>query len=253
MSPDPQPARRRTAGRRRFRSSSLRSTRRLVFRPRWQPRWRATTAGRQGRRDRRRIDGQDGANRRRASPRHRPSARSEPRLWCRDQDRDLRCAHRTRGVVGTTPMGSTNPPILSEMVARLQEESLDAILGARGAGTHAAPERALGKLVLKLVAQGIAGRAIPDVNCGLRVFRAARDRTVPASPSGRVFRLHDEHSVDAEASLPGAIPSRGSAAARGPSSARQFATVCLRCTSSFGSSCFSMPSACSAQSPPCSG
>ena len=29
----------------------------------------------------------------------------------------------------------------------------------------------MGKFLLKLVAQGTAGRAIPDINCGLRVFR----------------------------------------------------------------------------------
>lgn len=69
--------------------------------------------------------------------------------------------------------GQHRPGDLADMVTRLETESLDAVLGARSAESHAVRERALGKAVLKLVAQGIAGQAIPDVNCGLRVFRRA--------------------------------------------------------------------------------
>ncbi len=67
--------------------------------------------------------------------------------------------------------GQHRPVDLADMVTRLGQESLDAVLGARGSHSHSVPERLLGKALLKLVAQSIAGRVIPDVNCGLRVFR----------------------------------------------------------------------------------
>jgi glycosyltransferase involved in cell wall biosynthesis len=60
---------------------------------------------------------------------------------------------------------------LADMVAELERGSYDAVLGARGPASHSAPERLVGKFLLKLAAQGTAGRAIPDINCGLRVFR----------------------------------------------------------------------------------
>jgi len=67
--------------------------------------------------------------------------------------------------------GQHRPKDLAEMVDRLWRSSLDAVLGARTSASHSLRERAPGKVVLKVVVQGIAGRAIPDVNCGLRVFR----------------------------------------------------------------------------------
>lgn len=67
--------------------------------------------------------------------------------------------------------GQHRPQDLADMVCRIEDESLDAVLGARSRESYAVRERLLGKVVLKLVAQGIVGRTIPDVNCGLRVFR----------------------------------------------------------------------------------
>jgi glycosyltransferase involved in cell wall biosynthesis len=49
----------------------------------------------------------------------------------------------------------------------------DAVIGVRGEGSHVQVDRVPGKLLLKVVAELIAGEAIPDLNSGLRCFRTA--------------------------------------------------------------------------------
>jgi glycosyltransferase involved in cell wall biosynthesis len=60
---------------------------------------------------------------------------------------------------------------LADMVERLTREQAHAVIGARAPGSHVVRNRKLGKRVILMAAQAAAGRTIPDVNCGLRVFR----------------------------------------------------------------------------------
>ena len=49
---------------------------------------------------------------------------------------------------------------------------MDAVIGARGKGSDVSIDRLPGKLFLKLVAELLVGQTIPDLNSGLRCFRA---------------------------------------------------------------------------------
>jgi hypothetical protein len=74
---------------------------------------------------------------------------------------------------------------LADMIQRLHREQAHAVLGARHAGSHVVKRRVLGKRILKAAAEATAGRAIPDFNCGLRVFRRAiLERYLDLLPDG---------------------------------------------------------------------
>lgn len=60
---------------------------------------------------------------------------------------------------------------LADMYQTIIREGAEAVLGARDAASHAVRERALGKLVIHYAAESAISRRIPDVNCGLRIFR----------------------------------------------------------------------------------
>jgi len=62
---------------------------------------------------------------------------------------------------------------LAEMYETLVQERAEAILGARTAASHSVRQRALGKTIIHIAAQIAVAMRIPDVNCGLRVFRTA--------------------------------------------------------------------------------
>lgn len=67
--------------------------------------------------------------------------------------------------------GQHDPSDLADMTECLHNENAHAVLGARTSLSHLVKERVLGKKVIKLAAEAAVGRSIPDVNCGLRVFR----------------------------------------------------------------------------------
>lgn len=59
---------------------------------------------------------------------------------------------------------------LEKMWASRGEEA-DAIIGIRGSDSHQPLARRPGKWILRRVANMLAGSEIPDINCGLRIFR----------------------------------------------------------------------------------
>jgi glycosyltransferase involved in cell wall biosynthesis len=67
--------------------------------------------------------------------------------------------------------GQHSPVDLADMVERMHQEQAHAVIGARTPSSHVVKTRVLGKRVIKLAAEAAMGRKIPDVNCGLRVFR----------------------------------------------------------------------------------
>lgn len=67
--------------------------------------------------------------------------------------------------------GQHDPADLADMLARLEAEDADAVFGARTGASHIVWSRVIGKRVLQFAANSAAGRRIPDINCGLRVFR----------------------------------------------------------------------------------
>jgi glycosyltransferase involved in cell wall biosynthesis len=67
--------------------------------------------------------------------------------------------------------GQHDPADLAAMLQRLETEDADAVFGARSAGSYVVWSRVIGKRVLQLAANSAVGRRIPDINCGLRVFR----------------------------------------------------------------------------------
>lgn len=74
---------------------------------------------------------------------------------------------------------------LATMFDTAVQGGYDAILGSRGAGSHVVKSRVVGKQVLGIVASSVAGEKIPDLNCGLRVFRADVLRAyLPLLPDG---------------------------------------------------------------------
>jgi glycosyltransferase involved in cell wall biosynthesis len=81
--------------------------------------------------------------------------------------------------------GQHSPRDLADMLACLHQERAHAVIGARTAGSHVVRRRVFGKQILKLAAEATAGRAIPDFNCGLRVFRrAVLERYLDLLPDG---------------------------------------------------------------------
>lgn len=81
--------------------------------------------------------------------------------------------------------GQHSPVDLADMHERMHREQAHAIVGARGAGSHVVKKRVLGKRVIKFAAEAAMGRKIPDVNCGLRIFkRVILQRYVNLLPDG---------------------------------------------------------------------
>ena len=63
--------------------------------------------------------------------------------------------------------------------------SYDAVFGNRSAGSAVVKSRVVGKKVLSLVANSVAAQKIPDINCGLRVFRRTLlEAYLPLLPDG---------------------------------------------------------------------
>jgi glycosyltransferase involved in cell wall biosynthesis len=60
---------------------------------------------------------------------------------------------------------------LAAMVEVAKQEQYDAVFGARGTGSAIVKSRVVGKKILGLVADFVAEQPIPDINCGLRLFR----------------------------------------------------------------------------------
>lgn len=58
-----------------------------------------------------------------------------------------------------------------EVMAAAISDEVDALIGQRGSDSHVPFIRMPGKWVLAKAANFITGRKIPDINCGLRVFR----------------------------------------------------------------------------------
>lgn len=63
--------------------------------------------------------------------------------------------------------------------------SYDAVFGNRGSGSAVVKSRVVGKKVLGIVANSVANQKIPDINCGLRVFRRQLlEAYLPLLPDG---------------------------------------------------------------------
>ncbi len=60
---------------------------------------------------------------------------------------------------------------LADMLERIVADNYDAVIGARGGDSHVHKGRRFGKQVIHRAAETAVGSKIPDVNCGLRVFR----------------------------------------------------------------------------------
>lgn len=60
---------------------------------------------------------------------------------------------------------------LADMYEQAVTGQYDAVFGARTAGSDVVKSRVPGKLVLKQIARFVVSQPIPDINCGLRVFR----------------------------------------------------------------------------------
>jgi glycosyltransferase involved in cell wall biosynthesis len=67
--------------------------------------------------------------------------------------------------------GQHTPESLEAMWQLMQTENIHAVIGARTAASAIESRRRLGKWLLSLIVQLVAGRRMPDVNCGLRIFR----------------------------------------------------------------------------------
>ena len=77
----------------------------------------------------------------------------------------------------------------AEDLARLFEAAVnndyDAVFGNRASGSAVVKSRVAGKKVLGFVANSVANQKIPDINCGLRVFRrAVLTSYLPLLPDG---------------------------------------------------------------------
>jgi len=81
--------------------------------------------------------------------------------------------------------GQHHPADLADMVETLRCERAQAVIGARDPASHRVKGRQWGKRVIKWAAEAAVGRKVPDVNCGLRVFRRrALSRYLDLLPNG---------------------------------------------------------------------
>ncbi len=68
--------------------------------------------------------------------------------------------------------GQHRPNDLDKIIQPVLQDEMDMVIGARGEGSDIRPDRVPGKLLLKFVAELIVGESIPDLNSGLRCFKA---------------------------------------------------------------------------------
>ena len=78
---------------------------------------------------------------------------------------------QTRWVAWFDADGQHRAADLADMLTRAVADEADAVIGARTKDSHVVAQRVAGKRVIKLAAEAAVGMKIPDVNCGLRVFR----------------------------------------------------------------------------------
>jgi glycosyltransferase involved in cell wall biosynthesis len=91
----------------------------------------------------------------------------------------------TRWVAWFDADGQHRAEDLAVLFEKCVDGGYDAILGARGAGSHVVKSRVVGKQVLGVVASSVAGEKVPDLNCGLRVFRTdVLEAYLPLLPDG---------------------------------------------------------------------
>lgn len=67
--------------------------------------------------------------------------------------------------------GQHTPEGLASVVTALESEGLHAAIGARTSESAFERQRVIGRAVLGFIVQLVAGQRMPDINCGLRVFR----------------------------------------------------------------------------------
>lgn len=92
---------------------------------------------------------------------------------------------RTTYVAWFDADGQHRAPDLAEMYGEVLANHYDAAFGNRTQDSAVVKSRVVGKKVLGLVANWVAGQKIPDINCGLRVFRRELLRGyLPLLPDG---------------------------------------------------------------------
>jgi glycosyltransferase involved in cell wall biosynthesis len=91
----------------------------------------------------------------------------------------------TRWVAWFDADGQHRTEDLIAMLTRAAQDDYDAVFGNRTTDSAFVPSRALGKKVLSIVAHSVAQQRIPDLNCGLRVFRREiLEAYLPLLPEG---------------------------------------------------------------------
>lgn len=91
----------------------------------------------------------------------------------------------TRWVAWFDADGQHRTEDLIAMLTKAVSEDYDAVFGNRTADSAFVPSRAIGKKVLSIVAHSVAQQRIPDLNCGLRVFRREiLEAYLPLLPDG---------------------------------------------------------------------
>jgi glycosyltransferase involved in cell wall biosynthesis len=91
----------------------------------------------------------------------------------------------TRWIAWFDADGQHRTADLIAMLTKAVSEVYDAVFGNRTADSAFVPSRALGKKVLSVVAHSVAQQRIPDLNCGLRVFRREiLEAYLPLLPDG---------------------------------------------------------------------
>ncbi len=95
-----------------------------------------------------------------------------------------RAAH-THWVAWFDADGQHRPQDLGDMFVATVDNHYDAMFGNRSADSNVVKSRVVGKKVLGIVANSVAQQRIPDLNCGLRVFRRdLLEAYLPLLPDG---------------------------------------------------------------------
>lgn len=81
--------------------------------------------------------------------------------------------------------GQHRPEDLANLFEAAVRNEYDAVFGNRSTGSAVVKSRVAGKKILGLVANSVANQKIPDINCGLRVFRrSVLESYLPLLPDG---------------------------------------------------------------------
>lgn len=81
--------------------------------------------------------------------------------------------------------GQHRPEDLANLFEAAVKNDYDAVFGNRSTGSAVVKSRVAGKKVLGFVANSVANQKIPDINCGLRVFRrSVLESYLPLLPDG---------------------------------------------------------------------